>query len=41
MVSVRVPATIANWGPAFDALGVAVTVYNTVQAQVSASPAVV
>ena len=41
MVRVRVPATIANWGPAFDALGVAVTVYNTVQAQVSASPAVV
>src|SRR2546428_12252850 len=40
MVSVRVPATIANWGPAFDALGVAVTVYNTVQAQASPSPSV-
>ena len=31
MVTVRVPATIANLGPAFDALGVAVTVYNRVQ----------
>ena len=30
MVSVRVPATIANLGPAFDALGIAVTLYNTV-----------
>src|SRR2546428_13747587 len=40
MVNVRVPATIANLGPAFDALGVAVTVYNTVQAQASPSPSV-
>lgn len=40
MVTVRVPATIANWGPAFDALGVAVTVYNTVQLEIAASPAV-
>ncbi len=40
MVSVKVPATIANWGPAFDALGVAVTVYNSVQVDVSSSPRV-
>lgn len=40
MVTVRVPATIANWGPAFDALGVAVTVYNTVQLEIAASPVV-
>jgi len=40
MVSVRVPATIANWGPAFDALGVAVTVHNTVHLEISASPVV-
>lgn len=30
MVTVRVPATIANLGPAFDALGLAVTLYNTI-----------
>lgn len=40
MVTVRVPATIANWGPAFDALGVAITVYNTVQLEIAASPVV-
>src|SRR5574337_1262246 len=37
MVTVRVPATIANLGPAFDALGVAVTVYNTVHLTLAAS----
>lgn len=31
MVTVRVPATIANLGPAFDALGIAVSLYNTVE----------
>lgn len=40
MVTVRVPATIANLGPAFDALGLAVTVYNRVQVDVAPSPAV-
>jgi homoserine kinase len=40
MVTIRVPATIANLGPAFDALGVAVTVYNTVQVTPAASPRV-
>lgn len=29
MVSIRVPATSANVGPGFDALGLAVTLYNT------------
>src|SRR5713226_3031420 len=37
MVTVRVPATIANLGPAFDAAGVAVTVYNTVHLTLAAS----
>jgi homoserine kinase len=40
MVTVRVPATIANFGPAFDVLGVAVTIYNTVQVD-SAAAAVI
>lgn len=31
MVRVRVPATIANLGPAFDVLGIAVSLYNTVE----------
>lgn len=31
MVTVRVPATIANLGPAFDALGIAVSLYNTIE----------
>lgn len=30
MVSVRVPASTANLGPGFDALGLAVAIYNTV-----------
>ncbi len=37
MVTVRVPATIANLGPAFDTAGVAVTVYNTVHLTLAAS----
>ena len=28
MVRVRVPATSANLGPAFDSLGIALTCYN-------------
>lgn len=40
MVKIRVPATIANFGPAFDALGVAVSVYNTVELDVAVAPAV-
>jgi homoserine kinase len=40
MVTVRVPATIANLGPAFDALGVAIAVYNTVSAELSSEPLV-
>lgn len=36
MLTVRVPATIANLGPAFDALGVAVSLYNTVELAVGA-----
>ncbi len=40
MVRVRVPATIANFGPAFDALGVAVSIYNTVEMDVAPRPRV-
>lgn len=32
-VTVRVPATSANLGPGFDALGLALTLYNTVEAR--------
>jgi homoserine kinase len=35
VVTVRVPATIANLGPAFDALGIAVSLYNTVELALS------
>ncbi len=38
MVQVRVPATIANLGPAFDALGVAVSLYNTIELDVASQP---
>lgn len=38
MIQVRVPATIANFGPAFDVLGVAVNLYNTIELELSASP---
>lgn len=38
MVRVRVPATIANLGPAFDALGIAVSLYNTVELELGPSP---
>ena len=31
MIHTRVPATVANFGPAFDALAVAVTLYNDVR----------
>lgn len=30
MITVRVPATVANFGPAFDAFAIAVTLYNEV-----------
>src|SRR5438046_3027829 len=36
-VRVRVPATSANLGPGFDALGLALTLYDEVTAQVSGS----
>src|SRR5258705_6224273 len=35
-VAVRVPATSANLGPGFDALGLALTIYDDVRARVSA-----
>lgn len=38
MITVRVPATIANLGPAFDALGVAVSLYNSVEVEIAAVP---
>lgn len=38
MVTVRVPATIANLGPAFDALGIAVSLYNTVELELTPGP---
>lgn len=34
MVSVRVPATTANIGPAFDCLGIALSLYNQIEAEV-------
>jgi len=37
VVTVRVPATIANLGPAFDALGLAVSLYNTVELEPAAT----
>ncbi len=40
MIRVRVPATIANFGPAFDALGMAVNLYNTVDLAPAAVPQV-
>jgi homoserine kinase len=40
VVRVRVPATIANLGPAFDALGIAVSLYNTVELEPGPSPSV-
>jgi homoserine kinase len=36
-VRVRVPATSANLGPGFDALGLALTLYDEVEAEVTAS----
>lgn len=39
-VVVRVPATVANLGPAFDALGLAVTLYNEVELEVAPRPVV-
>ncbi|MFY9588050.1 MAG: homoserine kinase, partial [Actinomycetota bacterium] len=35
MVHVRVPATSANLGPGFDALGLALALYNEVEARES------
>lgn len=40
MVRLRVPATIANLGPAFDAVGLAVNLYNEVELKISAESAV-
>jgi homoserine kinase len=37
VVRVRVPATSANLGPGFDALGLALTVYDRVEAEVTGS----
>ena len=34
-VAVRVPATSANLGPGFDALGLALTIYDEVRARVT------
>lgn len=34
MVRVKVPATTANVGPAFDCLGIALSLYNTLEAEV-------
>lgn len=39
-ITVRVPATIANLGPAFDALGLAVSLYNTVELAEAPAPSV-
>jgi homoserine kinase len=39
-VTVRVPATIANMGPAFDVLGMAVTLHNVVRARLAGEPTV-
>lgn len=38
MITVRVPATIANFGPAFDVLGLAVALHNTVDAAPADAP---
>jgi homoserine kinase len=38
--TVRVPATSANLGPGFDALGLALTLYDTVSAQISETTSV-
>ena len=35
-VTVRVPATSANLGPGFDALGLALTLYDEVEARLAA-----
>jgi homoserine kinase len=32
-IRVRVPATIANLGPGFDAMGLAVRLYNEIEAE--------
>lgn len=34
MISVSVPATTANVGPGFDCLGIALTLYNTIEAEI-------
>lgn len=34
MVKVKIPATTANLGPGFDCIGMALTLYNTIQADV-------
>ncbi|MGI5160471.1 homoserine kinase [Microbispora sp. CA-102843] len=39
-VVVRVPATSANLGPGFDSLGLALDLYDEVEAEISASPGV-
>ena len=37
-VSVRVPATIANIGPGFDCLGIAIPLYNTITIEETVLP---
>ena len=33
MITIKVPATSANLGPGFDCLGLAVSMYNTVEVE--------
>jgi homoserine kinase len=40
MIRVRVPATTANLGPGFDALGIALRLYNTLDLEASEAPRV-
>ena len=35
MIKVRVPATMANVGPGFDCLGMALSLYNTIEVEES------
>ena len=35
MITIKVPATSANLGPGFDCLGLAVSMYNTVEVEPS------
>ncbi|MFR4008935.1 MAG: hypothetical protein ACLT0Y_06440 [Christensenellales bacterium] len=35
MITIKIPATSANVGPGFDCLGLAVSLYNTVEVEPS------